>query len=597
MTFIFGICICVPVRISFAEGIETAQSRYEASPAKNEIFSQANHTQPEKSGLYLDIYGLLEYRAERGLKNLEPHSIVLTNLGLKAANEKKKNKAIWLFEKAKELSPDLPLPYLYLTRANFSFSKKGFSTASNYFLNARKAFLNNFWWSFQTLGVLSVSLLLAIYISVIVLLLTLVFSKFRLYIHDIKEDKRKIFLMFPPVGLAFFGPIFGVIGLMLPFWLYIKGKEKAVVYTAVVVVAVIVFIMPLFSSFLGALQDETLRHVVKMNNGIYTGEATEMAEGSRGYEEAFTYALNLKKKGHYREAIKIYQELLDQKDNAKVYNNLANSYIGLGNYDMALKYYDRALQLSKMASTYYNLSQVNREVFNFNDAKTYYQSAIEVDSEKVAFYNSVKGTSVNRFVMDETLSNKELWLLAFSWSPYYKSSMYLGRMFSFITREFSIVLFLLLILIFYIYGKYISSGAYACRRCGEIYCNKCEKKISQENICHTCFKTLVKISELPSQERVERILEIHHYKDRRNKRLKILTLIFPGSGHVYYGWSVRGFMILILFTFFLFLTLLWFYIPVPVSMNQITGFFRWVSIAGLILVYVFTAINIFRRIP
>lgn len=549
------------------------------------------------SGLYLDVQNFIEYRAERGLKNLEPHSIVLTNTGVKAYNEGRVKEAVIFFEQAKGLSPDLPLPYLYLARANFSFSQKGFSTASSYFLDALVVFFNNFWWSFQTLGVFSISLLLAVYISVIVLLLTLISSKSRLYIHDIREDKRKIFLMLPSVVLVFFGPIFGMVGLVLPFRVYFKGKEKAVVYSTIVITALIIFMMPLFSSFIGALQDKTFRSVVKVNKGIYTGESPDMFMRNRGYEDGFTYALDLKKRGYYDEAIEIYQELLNQKDDAKIYNNLANCYVGLGNYDMALKYYDRALQLTKMASTYYNLSQINREVFNFSKAKEYYQNAIEMDFEKVAFYNLVKGTSINRFVMDEPLSNKELWLLAFKWSPYYKSSMFLSRIFSFTSRKVSLVLFLLLILAFYIYGKYVPSKAYACKRCGEIYCNKCEKKISQEDICHTCFKTLVKISELPSQERIERILEIHHYKDRRNRCLKILTLIFPGSGHIYYGWSVHGLLILALFAFFLFSTLLWLYVPAPVSMNQVTSFFRWVSVAGLILVYAFTAINIFRRIP
>jgi hypothetical protein len=264
---------------------------------------------------------------------------------------------------------------------------------------------------------------------------------------------------------------------------------------------------------------------------------------------------------------------------------------------VALKYYNKALQLTKMASTYYNLSQIKREVFDFSNAKGYYMDAIKIDFEKVAFYNSVRGTSVNRFVMDEPLHNKELWLSAFKWSPYYKSSVFLNTMFSFTNRGFSTVLLFLLIPVFYIYGRYAPSGAYACRRCGDIYCNKCERKIFQEDVCHICFKTLVKISELPSKDRAEKILDIHHYKDRKNRRLKILTLIFPGSGHAYYGWPVHGFLILALFTFFLFSTLVWFYVPAPVTMNIVTSFFRWVSVAGLILVYAFTVINIFRRIP
>jgi hypothetical protein len=337
---------------------------------------------------------------------------------------------------------------------------------------------------------------------------------------------------------------------------------------------------------------------------MYTGKTPEIFSNERSYETAFVYAMDLKRKGYYNqanyvEAIKIYKGLLNQKEDAKVYNNLANCYIALGNsdnYNIAITYYKKALRLKRMASTYYNLSQIYREVFNFADAEKYYEAAIKIDPRKVVFYNSIKGTSVNRFVIDEPLGNKELWSLTFKWFPHYKSSM-LGRMFSFANRGFSIVLLVLLIVAFYIYRKYVSYGAYRCRRCGEVYCSRCEKRISHENICIMCFRTLVKISELGPKERIERILEIQRHRNKRDRHLKILTFIFPGSGHVYYGWPVLGFTIILSFTFFLFSTLLWFYIPPPVSMTQITLFFRWVSMLGFILIYIAAAINVYRRIP
>ncbi len=571
----------VPVKTTLAESIKTVSSE-DDSPG---------------SGLYLDIHELVEYRAEYGLKNLEPHSIVLTDIGLKAYNEKREKEAIIFFNEAKQLSPDLPSPYLYLAKANFSLSLKGLSAASGYLLDAWRAFYSNFWWSFQTAGVLFISLFLALYISIIVLLITLMSSKFRLYIHDIVEDKKKIFLLLPSIVLAFFGPIFGLIGFMLPFWIYMKGREKVMLYCVIAISVLIVLMLPLFSSFLGASQDKTLRNIVKINGGIYTGETPDIVGNERGYEAIFTYALDFKRRGYYDEAIRMYEGLLNQREDARLYNNLANCYVGLGDYDMALAYYNKALQSTKMASTYYNLSQIYREIFKFSDAEEYYQNAIRIDLQKVAFYNSVKGTSVNRFVMDETLSNKELWPLAFKWYPYYKSSMFLGKTFSFTNRGFSVVLLLLLAFTLYIYRRHVSYGAYRCRRCGEIYCSRCEKRISHEEVCLTCFKTLVKVSELGPKERIERIQEIQRYRGNRNQRLKILTLIFPGSGHIYYGWPVYGFLILLSFTFFLFSTLLWLYIPTPVSMNQTASFFRWVSVVGFILVYGAAVINVFRRIP
>ena len=101
--------LCVSENTSYAKDVE----RF---PSINKPFS---------SGLYFDFVELIEYRAEKGLKNLEPHSLVLINEGLKAYNKKRQREAALFFEKARELSPDLPLTYIYLTSINFSFRMVG----------------------------------------------------------------------------------------------------------------------------------------------------------------------------------------------------------------------------------------------------------------------------------------------------------------------------------------------------------------------------------------------------------------------------------------------------------------------------------------
>ena len=574
--FILAFFMLIPAKTLFAKDAETSLQKNDAS------------------GLDFDINSMAEYRAEKGLRNLEPYSIMLINRGLKAYNEKKEKETVMLLEGAKELSPDLPLTYFYLSWINFSFSPSGFSAASDYLYAGGEAFLNNFWWSFQTAGILSIGLFLAFYASMGMFLITLILSNIRLYIHDIIENKRKIFLLLIPIILVFLGPGFGIIGFMLLFWRYIKGKERVMVYMTVMTAILLVFASPWFSLFFDTLKDKTLHSVVKINEGLYTGEAIEIPREGRSYEIAFADALNLKRKGYYNKAAAVYKDILNWKEDAMVYNNLANSYVGLGNNDMAITFYDKALQLKKISQAYFNLSQIYRDKFDFTRAKEYYLKAIETDPRKVAFYNSIKGVSVNRFVMDETLSNKELWLMALKRPLHDKS---IEMMLSFVNRELSAALFLLLMFALYISDRYSSPGAYKCIRCGEIYCRKCEKKIFHKNVCHICYKTLVKMDELTPKERVEKILEIQHYKIRRNQTMKILTLIFPGIGHIYYGWSVSGAVKLLLFNFFIFSTLLWFYIPTPVSMDLLSSFFRWASVTGLIVVYVTTVVNIFRRVP
>ncbi len=584
MVLIFtALCVLMPARFAMVYA------------AADETISSAESL--KGSGLYSEINELSEYRAEHGLKNLEPHSIYLLRKGIKAYKEKRKKEAILYFGQAIELSPDLPAPYLYLAKINFSISPKGLYSASAYLFKALIAVKNNFWWLLQSLGIFFITLLSAVYISMFVLLIIIACSKFQLYIHDIIEDKKKLIFLLPSLVLALFGPIFVLIGFMFPFLPYLKKKEKDLLYTVIGTSILIILILPLYSSFLSASQDRTLKEIVKINEGIYTGESSKLSVKANSYESVFAYALYLKRNGRYKEAISLYKELLKQGENAKIYNNIANCYIGLGMHELATENYNKALKLKGMASTYYNLSQQYREVFKFDDAEKYYQAAVKIDSNKVDFYNTVKGVSVNRFVMDETLSTRELLNFGFRKSTNDKPKISLSGVFSFTNRILSIFLLVLLIAGIYFFDRYFSYGAYKCRRCGKIFCSNCERRLSHDDVCIKCFRTLVEVSELGPKDRIGRILDIQRYREKKNNRLKILTLLFPGSGHIYFGWSLKGLMIMLSFTFFLSSVFFWNYMPVPLSMNETVSFFSGASIIGLLFVYGIVAQNILRRTP
>jgi tetratricopeptide (TPR) repeat protein len=566
--FIISILINLDTRVSLAEDL-------------NSVFN---------------IDRLLEYRAENGLSDLEPHSMVFIDAGLKAYNEKDYKKALLLFEGAKELSPDLPLPYLYLAKVNFSLSSKGITRSSSYLLDAVSAFLRNFWWSFQTAGMFSISLYLTFYVSIIAFLIVLIASRFRLYLHDLFEDRGRILFLFFPLILSLLSPFLGLIGLILPFWIYLKKRERYMVCGIIVLIAFIISATPLFSSFLGALQDKSFFNIVRINKGLYTGEINQAIKQEDSYEAAFANALDLKRRGYYSEAKEIYERLLRQDYDPRVLVNLGNCYIGLGNYDTALKYYEKALQFKNIVSAYYNLSQIYRENFDFNAARKYYLKATEIDQVRVSSFDKIKGASVNRFVMDETFTNKDLWSLVFKRAKYYSSSRMIDEMFSFVNKEVSVALLFIFLLVFPLYGRRLSYGAYSCKRCGKIYCSRCEKKISHEDICHACFKTLMRMTELTPQERIERILEAQRHRSNRNRNMRILTFIFPGSGHVYYGCPGYGFMIMIGFTFFIFLTLLWMFFPTFITLDKVSSVFKWFSISGIIAVYLVAVMNILRRV-
>ncbi|HDZ62413.1 MAG TPA: tetratricopeptide repeat protein [Nitrospirae bacterium] len=569
-----------------------------------QVYAEEDATRAASGGdapsieLELDINKLSEYRAELGLKNLLPYSMVLLDEGIKAYEAGRKEEAVSLFKGSKELSPDLPSPLFQIAKTNISIYPSKLNKAAGQMLDAWKTFRGNFWWSFQTAGTFFISLFVALHISIFIIILTLIASKFRLYVHDIMEDKRKLYLLAAPALFIFFGPVFGMAGFILPFWIYLNKRERIVMYSAVGFFVSFVLLLPVLSSFVGASSDKTLHDVVKINEGIYSGRVHESAVGDDSNNNVlFSYAIDQRRKGHYEDAIRLYNEILKDGDDPKSLNNIANSYVGLGEYDEALSYYKKALSKTKLASANFNISQLFREVMKFRDAEKYYDAANDIDPEKVAFYSSVKGLSANRFVMDDTLAIDDLWRFAFERSPLYESSKSLGRIRSFSSREFLVFLFILLIAAIFVYQKQVGYGAYCCRRCGGIYCSSCEKRLSHEEVCLTCFKTLVKVSEMGARERIERILEIQRHRDNKNMRLKALTLLFPGAGHIYYGWTLQGTAILVTFAFFLFSALFWSNMPVPEAMNHMASFFLKVSVVGFIIVYSISVISVFRGTP
>lgn len=548
----------------------------------------------------LDVAALSEVKKEKGLRNLEPHSMALLDRGIRALNDGRKIEAITFFKNSVELSPDLPQSYLYLAKINFSLSPKGLTTTIGYLRDTWKAILNNFWCSFRTAGTLLIGLYLSLYVSIIGLFIVLIISKFPLFMHDVKEDRKKLFLLTPSIILVIFGPVFGIFAFILPFWVYMKKRERVLLYTLFAVTAVIILTAPFFTSFLNAPSDVKLRNIVNINNGLYTGDTMYLLDDSDDYESAFTYAMDLKRKGNYKEAIKVYTGLIGKhggKADAKIYNNIANCFVGLKDNKTAISYYNKALQTSEIASAYYNLSQINREFFNFTEAQEYYKKALAIEPEKIHSFAEMRGTSVNSFVMDETLSIVELWSLAFkrtSTSPYRGP---LERMLSFTNRWISVLLILLIVMAFTAYNKRSSAFAYRCMKCGSIYCDSCEKKLARNDMCNVCYKTLMDITKTSSRERVARIVEIHRHRDDKNQRLKIMTLILPGSGHIFYGWTTYGFFIMFASIFFLNSAFIWTYFIPSVSMTQMAALFRWISVTGFVIIYIITVLNIFRKVP
>jgi hypothetical protein len=152
-----------------------------------------------------------------------------------------------------------------------------------------------------------------------------------------------------------------------------------------------------------------------------------------------------------------------------------------------------------------------------------------------------------------------------------------------------------MVILFYILNRRIKSRAYRCHKCGEILCNECEKRILWGHMCLQCYRSLVKLDELDAKKRTARVLRVYNYQKRRRDIIKIISLLIPGSGYIYAGNILKGFLFLWTFLFLLFI-LITDSVFVSGIVHYSSYWLKWPSIVLMGVVYIISNVMTRRRL-
>jgi tetratricopeptide (TPR) repeat protein len=527
---------------------------------------------------------LYEEQLDKGLENSDAYSYFLIE---KSRADPAKAKEMLLA--ALRYSPELPAVYFELSKVSFSFSTEGIFQAFAYMTRGVEAYTKNFWWSFMAAGSLFMSFIISFVISVIIIVLVRLFKDLSLLSHDIMEQKTRVFLLLILIS-ALTGPLLFVGGLLIILGLYMKTRDKAVVYLYLVFLLFLPLVLKTSSMFLSLPSSDVLKAVVLVNESKDNRYALSVLENAKDDVALFSYALALKREGGYDKAITIYSNLISEKPDPKVYNNLANCYFAKNDMEMAKQLYEKAVQMKSLVSAYYNLSQVSRVTLDLGKGEEYFLSAQRLDSDAVSRFQAIFGHNPNRFVIDEVLSTSDLLRYAVGRTikvlPFGLSTIPLIFV-PFITFFFG--------LLFYILDSRMKQRAYKCQKCGTVLCTKCEKKILWGHMCPQCYKTLVNLHELDARERITRLQTVYEHQKRRRRIMNILSFLIPGFSQIYAGDILRGLLFLWSFLFFLFVFVVssMFIAGVPYSSHT---WLNWGSIALLVIVYFVSNIMTRRRL-
>jgi tetratricopeptide (TPR) repeat protein len=527
---------------------------------------------------------LYQHELNRGIRNSEAYSFLLIEQAKRTAGAQKIN----ILREAMDYSPDLPAVYFELAKASFGLAPEAVFQTIDYMLQGIAAYQRNFWSIFMLTASLFMSAVISFFIAVSLMVVVRLPRDVPLLSHDVKEDRISALLLLVLL-FAVFGPLYLPAALLMIISLYMKKWDRLVIYLYLIFLLASPLIFRSISTAFMAPSSGDLKAIVQVNESKGNRYALSVLRGEDPVV-LFSYALALKREGKYHEAIDIYNKLIAIKPDPRLYNNLANCYIALNDVERAKMLYRKSIEQNPLPVALYNLSEAYRETLDFEKGEEYFLAAQKMDGDAVSRFRAIFGRNPNRFVIDEGLPMSDLWRYAEAKTT---ESSTLGL--SVLPLPFIPIIAVLMAALFYALTRQARPRAYRCNRCGAVFCSRCEKHILWGHMCLQCYRSLVKLDELDAKERITRILTVYGYQKKRRDIIKVISFILPGSGQIYAGNVLTGFLFLWPFLFFLL-------IPVMNSLfvMEMTGFSNfWLDTAALFfaaVVYFISVMTTRRRL-
>jgi tetratricopeptide (TPR) repeat protein len=312
--------------------------------------------------------------------------------------------------------------------------------------------------------------------------------------------------------------------------------------------------------------------------------------------------------GRYEEAAELYKQMLaaDPTD-AVARNNLANIEFVRGSYDAARARYRAGTEPGTppeiAATSYYNLSLAYLQKFEYqayNEAKS---NADRLAPGLVADYDVWKYDSRDYAVVDLGLTREQVRdkfagsesgvavrnIVAGPGAPP-QPGLLLGSL----PNRF--VAFVgVFALAAYLVGRLRGPKAFThhCGRCGTAFCRLCHLGQVSGGLCSQCYHLFVVRDGVSGPARNRKMVEVQEADGRRERVFRILSVLSPGAGQVYGGWTLRGAALLVAWYGVLALTVARGVVPFTEVSRRLSP--PWLGLAsGLVLVGVWLAANRFR---
>lgn len=561
-----------------------------------------------------------KYRVERNIRSLEPIALARLGQGLRRLDTGELDGAEEDFRAAIALDPHLPDAHFALGQREMKKGPLGILPAVGDTISGLTARVPTIMGQHRLLALLVPVVLFSMLVTLAVASLALVLRHGVLLRHDLEEffgpDRNPLVTMVTFVAILLLPALtFQGYG-WLPFWwlavlfLYFSITERILVGLALLLGVAVGPVVRGLESRIMAAQNPLFVAGVQALEGSADARSTRLLERARErYTEdrdlAYLLAAHYRKSGRYEDAASVYGELLRaQPSDPIALNNLANLSFAAGEFPAAIPRYQQGIAAGPSAAVaatlYYNMSLAYLQKFDPQPANEARSQALRLDPGLIQQYDATWKYEIKNenAVVDLNLSSDELWGKFQRLREGVARQNVLGKGGSEplswgagINRFLGFVAVFAVVVIAMWRWRGARMFTMRCVKCGTPFCRRCHLGAAWEGLCTQCHHLFVVRDGVSGPARNQKLLEVQREDEKRERIFRALSLVFPGSGHVYAHRTLSGLLFILVWSVVLSLALLGGrLLPYTEAASRVTT--PWGLILGaLVLLAVYIAAN------
>ena len=509
----------------------------------------------------LDLESLESAATGLGILNIEPLSAVILQDASDVLAAGDLDLALSLSEHATILSANFPTAYFFRGRLILSNRPSDFFRGMAEIIHGLLETTGDIWSILYVIRVVLFWLMVGGSVAYLAFIVSVVLRYIPRMAHLLEElGKRRLgrpaiyllvaFLFLGPMWLGL-GWVWGVIWWMMVFWIFMSFQERGITLFFVVIIATAGIWLPLWVSTERVKESSDF---IVITRAVRGEPGIELAAGAEPEPDAQEEGLTALAKGLQFRRLNRFDLATEQFNIAlqrspgdeRALVNLGNIGFLEENFDAAMSYYKRALAINpKSVEAHYNLAQASREKLLFDEGEKHYQDAKDLNPTLTETYTNQTakdggirvvdtpirlGEVLSRALMfrDESIKRRADDLFTMIWAASISSAPLIGLLFG-------------AVLLLLSPRAYIRKLAFSCGICGRAICQTCQKHIFHLRVCQKCS------IENKDVKRFSELRQIQHRRDRHVMAARIMTILAPGSGHLFLMQSLRGVLFIFVF--------------------------------------------------